>query len=93
MRHTDKPRRAQSPVDAESSESIVGCSIPTRASKVGIAILKRAGIRSRSQSPGRRAKRLNEGFIIRITLGRPRGNPELAMSLDGRICTGKTIRD
>jgi diaminohydroxyphosphoribosylaminopyrimidine deaminase/5-amino-6-(5-phosphoribosylamino)uracil reductase len=35
------------------------------------------------------AKRLNEGFITRITLGRPRGILKLAMSLDGRIAPAK----
>jgi diaminohydroxyphosphoribosylaminopyrimidine deaminase / 5-amino-6-(5-phosphoribosylamino)uracil reductase len=51
----------------------------------GIAILKKAGIASTIGVFEAEARRLNEGFITRVTRKRPFGLLKLAMSLDGRI--------
>ncbi len=77
--------------DAGIKRIVVGCLDPDpRVKGRGIAILKRAGIEVTTGVLEEEAKRLNEGFIIRITLGRPRGILKLAMSLDGRIAPAKT---
>ena len=65
---------------------VIGCADPDpRVSGRGIAILKRAKIQVMAGVLEDEARRLNEGFITRLTLGRPLGILKLAMSLDGRI--------
>jgi diaminohydroxyphosphoribosylaminopyrimidine deaminase/5-amino-6-(5-phosphoribosylamino)uracil reductase len=77
-------------VEAGIKRVVVGCLDPDpRVKGRGIAILKRAGIEVTTGVLEEEAKRLNEGFITRITLGRPRGILKLAMSLDGRIAPPK----
>jgi diaminohydroxyphosphoribosylaminopyrimidine deaminase/5-amino-6-(5-phosphoribosylamino)uracil reductase len=77
-------------VEAGIKRVVVGCLDPDpRVKGRGIAILKRAGIEVTTGVLEEEAKRLNEGFITRITLGRPRGILKLAMSLDGRIAPEK----
>jgi diaminohydroxyphosphoribosylaminopyrimidine deaminase / 5-amino-6-(5-phosphoribosylamino)uracil reductase len=77
-------------VEAGIKRVVVGCLDPDpRVKGRGIAILKRAGIEVTTGVLEEEAKRLNEGFIIRIMLGRPRGILKLAMSLDGRIAPAK----
>ena len=51
----------------------------------GVAILRRAGIEVSIGMLEAAARQVNEGFITRITRGRPFGLLKLAMSLDGRI--------
>jgi diaminohydroxyphosphoribosylaminopyrimidine deaminase / 5-amino-6-(5-phosphoribosylamino)uracil reductase len=51
----------------------------------GVAILKRAGIATTIGVLEAEARRVNEGFITRVTRRRPFGLLKLAMSLDGRI--------
>ncbi len=65
---------------------VIGCVDPDpRVSGQGIAILKRAKIAVTAGVLEEEAIRLNEGFITRLTLGRPLGILKLAMSMDGRI--------
>ncbi len=76
--------------DAGIKRVVVGCLDPDpRVKGRGIAILKGNGIEVTTGVLEEEAKRLNEGFITRITLGRPRGILKLAMSLDGRIAPAK----
>jgi diaminohydroxyphosphoribosylaminopyrimidine deaminase / 5-amino-6-(5-phosphoribosylamino)uracil reductase len=78
-------------VEAGIKRVVVGCVDPDpRVKGRGIAILKRAGIEVTTGVLEGEAKRLNEGFITRIMLGRPRGILKLAMSLDGRIAPAKS---
>ncbi len=80
------PPCANALVDAGVKRVVVGCLDPDpRVKGRGIAILKRAGIEVTTGVLENAAKRLNEGFITRITRGRPAGILKLAMTLDGRI--------
>src|SRR5712692_9372341 len=73
-------------VDAGLGRVVVGCLDPDpRVKGRGIAILKRAGIEVTAGVLEEAARRVNEGFITRVTCGRPAGILKLAMSLDGRI--------
>jgi diaminohydroxyphosphoribosylaminopyrimidine deaminase / 5-amino-6-(5-phosphoribosylamino)uracil reductase len=75
-------------VGAGLKRVVVACLDPDpRVKGRGIAILKRAGIEVTTGVLEEAAKRLNEGFITRMTRGRPAGILKLAMSLDGRIAT------
>lgn len=89
--HTGQtPPCAKALVEAGIKRVVVGCLDPDpRVKGRGIAILKRAGIEVTTGVLEEEARRLNEGFITRITLGRPRGILKLAMSLDGRIAPAK----
>ncbi len=51
----------------------------------GVAILKKAGIATTIGVLEAEARRVNEGFITRVTRKRPFGLLKLAMSMDGRI--------
>lgn len=65
---------------------VVGCVDPDlRVKGRGLAILKRAGIEVAIGVLQDESTRLNQGFITRVTRGRPMGLLKLAMSLDGRI--------
>jgi diaminohydroxyphosphoribosylaminopyrimidine deaminase/5-amino-6-(5-phosphoribosylamino)uracil reductase len=65
---------------------VIGCVDPDpRVRGRGIAILRRAKIEVAAGVLEDEAQRLNEGFITRITRGRPMGLLKLAMSMDGRI--------
>jgi diaminohydroxyphosphoribosylaminopyrimidine deaminase / 5-amino-6-(5-phosphoribosylamino)uracil reductase len=89
--HTGQtPPCANALVDAGIKRVVVACLDPDpRVKGRGIAILKRAGIDVTTGVLEEEAKRLNEGFITRITYGRPRGILKLAMSLDGGIAPAK----
>ena len=89
--HTGQtPPCANAMVDAGIKRVVVACLDPDpRVKGRGIKILKRAGIDVTTGVLEEEAKRLNEGFITRITYGRPRGILKLAMSLDGRIAAAK----
>jgi len=54
----------------------------------GVAILRKAGIATTIGVLEDEARRVNEGFITRVTRRRPFGLLKLAMSLDGRIAAG-----
>ena len=65
---------------------VIGCVDPDpRVRGSGIAILKRAKIEVAAGVLEDEAQGLNEGFITRLTHGRPMGILKLAMSMDGRI--------
>jgi diaminohydroxyphosphoribosylaminopyrimidine deaminase / 5-amino-6-(5-phosphoribosylamino)uracil reductase len=80
------PPCADALVAAGVKRVVIGCVDPDpRVSGRGIAILKRAGIEVVAGVLEDEARSLNEGFITRLTLGRPLGILKLAMSMDGRI--------
>jgi diaminohydroxyphosphoribosylaminopyrimidine deaminase / 5-amino-6-(5-phosphoribosylamino)uracil reductase len=83
------PPCANALVEAGVKRVVIGCVDPDpRVSGQGIAILKRAKIAVTAGVLEEAAIRLNEGFITRLTLGRPLGILKLAMSMDGRIAAG-----
>jgi diaminohydroxyphosphoribosylaminopyrimidine deaminase / 5-amino-6-(5-phosphoribosylamino)uracil reductase len=80
------PPCAEALIAAGVTRVVIACGDPDpRVSGRGIAILKRAKVRVTTGVLADEALRLNEGFITRITRGRPMGILKLAMSLDGRI--------
>jgi diaminohydroxyphosphoribosylaminopyrimidine deaminase/5-amino-6-(5-phosphoribosylamino)uracil reductase len=80
------PPCASALVAAGVKRVVIGCVDPDpRVSGRGIAILKRAKIDVVVGVLEDEARSLNEGFITRLTLGRPLGILKLAMSMDGRI--------
>jgi diaminohydroxyphosphoribosylaminopyrimidine deaminase/5-amino-6-(5-phosphoribosylamino)uracil reductase len=80
------PPCANALVEAGVKRVVIGCVDPDpRVSGQGIAILKRAKIDVSAGVLEDEAIRVNEGFITRLTLGRPMGTLKLAMSMDGRI--------
>jgi diaminohydroxyphosphoribosylaminopyrimidine deaminase/5-amino-6-(5-phosphoribosylamino)uracil reductase len=80
------PPCARALVEAGVKRVVIGCVDPDpRVSGRGIAILKRAGIGVTLGVLEAHARRINEGFITRVNLGRPLGLLKLAISLDGRI--------
>jgi diaminohydroxyphosphoribosylaminopyrimidine deaminase / 5-amino-6-(5-phosphoribosylamino)uracil reductase len=80
------PPCANALVEAGVKRVVIGCVDPDpRVRGRGIAILKRAKIDVAAGVLEEEALRLNEGFITRVTHGRPMGILKLAMSLDGRI--------
>jgi diaminohydroxyphosphoribosylaminopyrimidine deaminase/5-amino-6-(5-phosphoribosylamino)uracil reductase len=65
---------------------VVGCADPYPPVRGrGIAILRAAGIDVTLGVLAEECRRLNEGFITRVTRGRPFATLKLAISLDGRI--------
>ncbi len=84
--HGETPPCAQALVKAGVRRVVIGCVDPDfRVKGRGISILKRAGIEVVTGVLEKESARLNEGFITRVTRGRPMGLLKLAMSLDGRI--------
>jgi diaminohydroxyphosphoribosylaminopyrimidine deaminase / 5-amino-6-(5-phosphoribosylamino)uracil reductase len=80
------PPCANALVAAGVKRVVIGCIDPDpRVSGRGIAILERAKIKVTTGVLEDEARRLNEGFITRLRLGRPLGILKLAMSMDGRI--------
>lgn len=80
------PPCANALVEAGVKRVVIGCVDPDlRVRGRGIAILKHAKIDVTTGVLEAEALRLNEGFITRVTHGRPMGILKLAMSLDGRI--------
>jgi diaminohydroxyphosphoribosylaminopyrimidine deaminase / 5-amino-6-(5-phosphoribosylamino)uracil reductase len=80
------PPCAQALIDAGVSRVVVGCIDPYPAvSGRGIAMLRRAGVKVTAGVLEDECARLNEGFVTRITRGRPFVILKLAASLDGRI--------
>ncbi len=80
------PPCANALVAAGIKRVVVGCVDPDpRVRGRGIAILRRAKIDVVTGVLEDEARRLNEGFITRLSLGRPMGILKLAMSMDGRI--------
>lgn len=85
--HTGKtPPCAKALVEAGVARVVVGCLDPYPPVRGrGIAILRRAGIAVEIGALEDECRRLNEGFITRVTRRRPFGILKLAMSLDGKI--------
>jgi diaminohydroxyphosphoribosylaminopyrimidine deaminase / 5-amino-6-(5-phosphoribosylamino)uracil reductase len=80
------PSCARALIDAGVRRAVVGCVDPYPPVRGrGIAILRRAGIRVTVGLMKNECRRLNEGFITRVTRRRPFVLLKLAMSLDGRI--------
>ncbi|HZO82930.1 MAG TPA: bifunctional diaminohydroxyphosphoribosylaminopyrimidine deaminase/5-amino-6-(5-phosphoribosylamino)uracil reductase RibD [Candidatus Binataceae bacterium] len=80
------PPCAAALVAAGVSRVVVGCTDPYPPVRGrGIAILRAAGIEVTTNVLAEECRRLNEGFITRVTRGRPFVTLKLALSLDGRI--------
>jgi diaminohydroxyphosphoribosylaminopyrimidine deaminase / 5-amino-6-(5-phosphoribosylamino)uracil reductase len=80
------PPCANALVAAGVKRVVIGCVDPDpRVRGRGMAILKRAKIEVAAGVLEDEARRINEGFITRLTRGRPLGILKLAMSMDGRI--------
>lgn len=73
-------------IEARPERVVVGASDPDpRASGLGIARLRAAGIAVETGIEAEAAERSMAGFLARIRLGRPFITLKLAMSLDGKI--------
>jgi len=84
------PPCAQSLIDAGIKRVVVGCLDPYPAVRGrGVAMLKRAGIEVTLGVEEAACRKLNEGFITRVTKHRPFVLLKLATTLDGRIATVK----
>ena len=85
--HTGKtPPCAKTLVEAGVARVVVGCLDPYPPVRGrGVAILRRAGIAVETGMLEAECRRMNEGFIARVTRRRPFGILKLAMSLDGKI--------
>lgn len=80
------PPCARSLAEAGVARVVIGCLDPYPPVRGrGVAILKRAGIATKVGVCEAESRRLNEGFISRVTRGRPFVILKLAESLDGRI--------
>lgn len=83
------PPCARALVTAGVGRVVVGCADPYPPVRGrGIAILRAAGIDVTVDVLADDCRRLNEGFITRVTRGRPFVTLKLAVSLDGRIAAG-----
>jgi diaminohydroxyphosphoribosylaminopyrimidine deaminase / 5-amino-6-(5-phosphoribosylamino)uracil reductase len=80
------PPCARALAEAGVVRVVIGCLDPYPPVRGrGVAILKRAGIATTVGVLENECRRMNEGFIARVTRGRPFVILKLAMSLDGRI--------
>lgn len=80
------PSCAKALVDAGVARVAAGCLDPYPPVRGrGLAILRRAGIDVVAGVCEDECRRMNEGFITRVTRGRPFVTLKLAMTLDGRI--------
>ncbi len=77
---------ARALVEAGVRRVVIGCIDPYPPVRGrGVAILRAAGIEVVSGVLEDECRRLNQGFITRVTRGRPLATLKLALSLDGRI--------
>jgi diaminohydroxyphosphoribosylaminopyrimidine deaminase / 5-amino-6-(5-phosphoribosylamino)uracil reductase len=77
---------ARALVEAGVARVVVGCVDPYPPVRGrGVAILRAAGVEVVSGVLEDECRRLNRGFITRVTRGRPFATLKLALSLDGRI--------
>jgi diaminohydroxyphosphoribosylaminopyrimidine deaminase/5-amino-6-(5-phosphoribosylamino)uracil reductase len=80
------PPCARALVAAGIGRVVIGCIDPYPAVRGrGVAMLKREGVNTAVGVLEEECRRLNEGFITRVTRGRPFALLKLAASLDGRI--------
>jgi len=86
--HGQTPPCSQALVDAGISRVFIGCLDPDqRVSGKGVERLKGAGVEVISGVCEEEALRLNAGFFLKVTKGRPLFTLKSASSLDGRIAT------
>jgi diaminohydroxyphosphoribosylaminopyrimidine deaminase/5-amino-6-(5-phosphoribosylamino)uracil reductase len=84
--HGQTPPCARALVEAGVGRVVVGCRDPYPPVRGrGIAILRAAGIEVVEGVLEADCRRLNEGFFMRVTRGRPFVTLKLAATLDGRI--------
>lgn len=84
--HGHTPPCARALAEAKVRRVVVGCTDPYPPVRGrGVAILRAAGIEVTAGVLAEECRRLNEGFITRVTRGRPFATLKLALSLDGRI--------
>jgi len=82
------PPCARALAEAGIARVVIGCLDPYPPVRGrGVAILNAAGIATTVGALESECRRMNEGFIARVTRGRPFVILKLAMSLDGRIAT------
>lgn len=82
------PPCARALIAAGIARVVIGCADPYPPVRGrGIAMLKRAGIETTVGTLEDECRRLNEGFITRVTRGRPFVILKLAMTLDGRVAS------
>jgi diaminohydroxyphosphoribosylaminopyrimidine deaminase / 5-amino-6-(5-phosphoribosylamino)uracil reductase len=82
------PPCARALAEAGVARVVIGCLDPyAKVRGRGIAMLNRAGVATTVGVLEGECRRMNEGFISRVTRGRPFVILKLAMSLDGRIAT------
>lgn len=80
------PPCARALAEAGVRRVVVGCVDPYPPVRGrGLAILRAAGVEAVSGVLEDECRRLNQGFITRVTRGRPFATLKLALSLDGRI--------
>jgi diaminohydroxyphosphoribosylaminopyrimidine deaminase/5-amino-6-(5-phosphoribosylamino)uracil reductase len=80
------PACARALVESGIARVVIGCLDPYPPVRGrGVAILNRAGVATTVGVLESECRRMNEGFIARVTRGRPFVILKLAMSLDGRI--------
>lgn len=86
--HGQTPPCAEALISAEVARVVVALGDPDpRVSGQGLAALKAAGIEVTDGILEDRARRLQAGFLSRVTRGRPHLTLKLALTLDGRIAT------
>jgi diaminohydroxyphosphoribosylaminopyrimidine deaminase/5-amino-6-(5-phosphoribosylamino)uracil reductase len=84
--HGLTPPCARALIEAGVARVVIGCLDPYPPVRGrGVAILNEAGIATSVGVLESECRRMNEGFIARVTRGRPFVMLKLAMSLDGRI--------
>jgi diaminohydroxyphosphoribosylaminopyrimidine deaminase/5-amino-6-(5-phosphoribosylamino)uracil reductase len=75
-------------IEAGIARVVIGCADPYPPVRGrGIAMLQQAGIETTVGVLEDECRRLNQGFITRVTRGRPFAILKLAMTLDGRIAS------
>lgn len=87
--HTGRtPPCAQALIDAGVARVVAAMEDPdARVRGKGIAMLRAAGVEVECGVLAEEARRMNEAFLTRATLGRPFGILKVAMTLDGKIAT------
>lgn len=79
---------AQALIDAGIARVVTACADPDpRVAGKGVAMLREAGIDVVENVLAGEARHLNQGFITRVTLGRPMVTLKIASTLDGKIAT------
>ncbi|MCP5365096.1 MAG: bifunctional diaminohydroxyphosphoribosylaminopyrimidine deaminase/5-amino-6-(5-phosphoribosylamino)uracil reductase RibD [Hyphomicrobiales bacterium] len=82
------PPCASAMIDAGITRAVIALEDPDpRVSGRGIEILKNAGVDVAVGCEAAKAQEINQGFLNRVTLGRPLFTLKMASTLDGRIAT------